>query len=150
MITRPFNFEAQLKRPSSRMDAIPFINVCAVVLFFSILSSRFVLAPGITITLPATRQAAPDYALATRFLNVREVQGGEMLLFEGKILKLDSFEKELEKMAATAPGEILLIRMDRGVSAGLWVRVVELVRRAGFASIQVAVEPERAVNPAFP
>lgn len=150
MITRPFNFEAQLTRPSLRMDMVPFINVCVILIFFSILGSRFVLAPGVAIALPVTKDAPPDVLLTSRVLTLREVQGGEMLIFEGKNLKLESFEKALEKLSAEAPREALHIRADGEVSTRLMVRVMELARRAGFGAVVLAAEPERAAATTIP
>lgn len=150
MITRPFNFEAHLRRPTARLEVVPFINVCLILLFFALLHSRFVVAPGVSLALPTTKAEPMDAVATSRVLTVKEVQGGEMLIFEGRILKLESFEKALAGFTAGAPGEVLLVRADRDVSVQLLVRVCELAERAGFQRVQIAAEPEKAAAPGLP
>lgn len=146
MITRPFNFEAHLTRPESRFDLVPFVNVGAILLFFGLLGSRFVLAPGMAINLPATSAMPQDALLTSRVLTVGEVEGRESLIFEGRILNLASFERLLTEQANEFSGDVLLVLMDRDVSMVLLVRVCELAKRAGFNQVLLAAEPEPAVS----
>jgi len=148
MITRPFNFEAHVTKPSTSFDIVPLLNVCVLLLFFGLLGSRFVLAPGVAINLrlPAS-DGTPAEALPTsRVLTVGEAGGREMLIFEGRILNLDSLERLLGERAGAYAGEVLLLRMDRDVSMVLLVRVCELAKRAGFDQVLLAAEPEQALG----
>jgi biopolymer transport protein ExbD len=147
MITRPFNFESHLTPPRSGIDLLPLINVCVLLLFFALLGSRFVLAPGtaMKLQLPTTTGHPPDALATSRVLTVGEVEGREMLIFEGRILNLVSFERHLRERADIYRGEVLLVRMDRDVSMELLVRVTALAREGGFSDILVAAEPEQAV-----
>lgn len=149
MITRPFNFEAHLRPPSMALDLVPFVNVCALLLFFGMLGSRFILAPGVAmkLELPATAGAPHDALPTSRVLTVGEVDGREMLIFDGRILNLASFERYLQERGQAFAGEVLLVRMDRDVSMVLLVRVCEMARHGGFETVMLATEPEPAVSP---
>lgn len=149
MITRPFDFEVHLAKPESRLDLVPFLNVGVILLFFGVLGSRFVLAPGVAINLrlPATATTPPDALPTSRVLTVGEVEGREMLIFEGRILNLASFERLLREKAAEFSGDVLLVRMDRDVSTSLLARICELAKHAGFNQILLAAEPEAAASP---
>ncbi len=49
MITRPLNLVSRLSPPPRDLNAVAWVNVGVVVLFFSLLGSRFVLAPGVLV-----------------------------------------------------------------------------------------------------
>jgi biopolymer transport protein ExbD len=149
MITRPFNFSAHVTPPPSGLDVVPFINVCALLLFFGLLGSRFVLATGsaMKLELPTTAGASTDALPTSRVLTASEVDGREMLIFEGKILNLDAFERMMKDRNRAHAGEILLVRADRDVSLRLLVRINEAAAHAGFSDVLLAAEPEQAASP---
>ena len=146
MITRPFNFEAHLRRFPAGIDLVPFIDVCVILMFFGVFGSRFILAPGVAIDLRLPEAAAVSHeALPTsRVVTVGEVDGSEMLIFEGRILDVPKFDRFLQDRAGAYEGEVLLVRMDRDVSMDLLVRVMATARKAGFEQVLLAAEPEAA------
>ncbi len=150
MITRPLNLAAHLSKPPLGLDPIPFIDVLAVALFFVLLSSRFVLPPGILLTLPSVENLPRDVAPTSRLLTVSESQGAEMLIFEGQVCNLAAFERILAGRAEEFAGEVLLIRSDRDVSLSVLARVWELCVVAGFERVLLAAEPEKRPAAAFP
>ena len=150
MITRPFNFEAMIKRPEARLEAVPFIDVFLIAVFFSVLSSKFVLAPGIALSLPSTRAAPVDAIPTAHVLTVMETQGAEVLIYEtGGILTLDSFAKVLAERGEDFSDAVLLIRADRDVSLQVLTRVWEIALEAGFGRVMIGAEPERASREGF-
>ncbi|HEX9783551.1 MAG TPA: biopolymer transporter ExbD [Opitutaceae bacterium] len=150
MITRPFNFEAHLSAPSTRFESVPFINVGVLGLFFVLLSSRFVIAPGILLDLPMVDGLPRDIAAASRVLTLSESQGAEMLIFEGRMCTLESFEKLLTGREEEFKSEVLLVRADGDVSLQLLARVWKLSVQAGFNRILLAAEAKSAADGAFP
>lgn len=142
MITKPFNFSERLKVPSEGIEAVPFIDVILILLFFSILSSRFVFAPGITLSLPTTIEAPGDVVAASSVLTVNEIEGREMLIFKGGIFTLETLPRAFENRERGTE-EVLLVRVDQTVSMQLLVRVCELAEDAGFVRVQIAAEPEK-------
>ncbi len=149
MITRPFDFARHLRRPSNRLEAIPFLDLCALGLFFVLLSSRFVVAPGVQVGLPSFETVPRDAAVTSRVLTVREVQGKEMLIYEGRLCTVEGLERILQGNEDRAGSEILLVRADRDVSLQLLGRVWEACRRGGFGTILLAAEAERAERDPF-
>lgn len=149
MITRPFNFVAQVRQTRAGIDLVPFVDVCIILLFFGLFGSRFILAPGVAVDLqlPAASGAPPDAVPTSRVLTVGEVGGREVLMFEGRILDLEKFERFLKERAGRFEGEVLLLRMDRDVSMVFLTRVMETAKIGGFARALLAVEPEPATQP---
>lgn len=141
MKARPFDFEAHLHTKSRRLDVVPFIDACLIVIFFSLFGSSYVFAPGITIHLPESRTAAVDALPVYEVLTVGEIEGSERILFDGRIYSLDTFEQGLLSAGPDRGETTLLIRMDQAVSVRTLSEVCDIARAAGFREIQIAAEP---------
>jgi biopolymer transport protein ExbD len=146
MKARPFDFEAHLRRKSRRLDPVPFVDACLMVVFFSLFGSTYVFAPGVTLNLPTSRTAALDALPVYEVLTVGEIEGAERILFDGRIFNLETFEKSLIGSESERGGVTLLVRMDEAVSVGTLSEVCDIARGAGFREVQIAAEPatERA------
>lgn len=138
MITRPLDLQSHLKQPSRRFEAVPLLDIFFIVIFFSLLSSKFVLSPGLTIDLPRAESPAMAGVAASAVLTVRS---GEMLLFRGRILSLETLKPALMQELAERAETNLLINFDRGVSVQTLFSVAELAREAGVGRVQLAFEP---------
>lgn len=148
MIVQPFNFTSHLKQVSIGFDVVPFIDFCLILVFFALLGSPYVVAPGLTVNLPAMQAPAADAIPTSRVLTVGEVEGRELIIFDNRVQTLKTLQETFANQPA-APGEVLLLRLQRDVSVQLLVRVNELAARAGFAAVQIAAEPEHAGGPGF-
>ena len=90
-----------------------------------------------------------DAVPTSRVLTVGEVEGRELIIFDNRVQSLETLAKTFADHPAAAPGEVLLLRLQRDVSVQLLVQINELAARAGFAAVQIAAEPEQAATPAF-
>ncbi len=149
MIVQPFNFTSRLRQTSVGFDAVPFIDACLILIFFSMFGSQFVVAPGVTVNLPAMQAPAADAIPTSRVLTVGEVEGRELIIFDNRVLSLETLENSFAQHPASGPGEVLLLRLQRDVSVQLLVRINELAGKAGFSAVQIAAEPERAEDAGF-
>ncbi len=138
MITRPLNLLSRLKKPSLRFDVVALFDILVIVFGFTLLSSRFIFAPGITIDLP---RVAADDLVGVRTDAVLTIGANEMLLFEGSILNYDNFVERLGEHFQGDPDGSLLIRADRRIPMQTLLEVAELARSAGVARVQVAASP---------
>lgn len=143
MIVQPFNFTSRLKQASVGFEIVPFIDFCLILVFFAILGSPFVVAPGLTVNLPTMQAPVADAVPTSRVLTVGEVEGRELIIFDNRVQTLVTLEKSFADDPAEGPGEVLLLRLRRDVSVQLLVRINELAAKAGFAAVQIAAEPER-------
>lgn len=144
MITRPLELQSKLSPPPRDLDVFFWVNVAAVGLFFGLLGSRFILAPG----LPVGVSATPDLVLpqlSTAQTGAASVvvsyRRDNMILFEGGIFEFANFRPVLEAYAATHPGASMLVRVDKQVSMQGFLELCDLARAAGFANVLVAAEP---------
>ncbi len=146
MITRPLNLLSRLKKPSLRFDVVALFDIMVVVFGFTLLSSRFIFAPGITIDLP---RVAADDLVGIRTDAVLTIGANEMLLFEGAILNFDNFEARLEDYFAGRTDGALLIRADRSISMETLMEVAQLARAVGVERVQIAAVPAPAEEREF-
>lgn len=147
MITRPLELESRLSPPPRDLNFVAWVNVGVIVLFFGLLGSRFVLAPGLLVgvggenfELPKTTE--PQYSRTSS--PVVSYRGDDVILFEGAIVKLPELEQRLTAYAKKHPGEVLLLVADRHVTLQAIDKLSALARSVGFAYVQTATASERA------
>ena len=143
MITRPLELESRLSRPPRDLDFVAWVNVAVVVLFFSLLGSRFVLAPGLLIgtdgeKFELSKTPAPQYARTASI--VVSYRRDDVILFEGAIIKLPELQQRLADYAKKHPGQVLLLIADRHVTLDAVAKLSEMARSLGFAYVQTASE----------
>jgi biopolymer transport protein ExbD len=117
---------------------VPLVAVLFVVILFFTLSSRFVLQPGISVTLPfSTFTLGPQ-----RDPQIVSITSGPVpaIYFRDQKLTLDDFGKSL----SSSPGKdkTLIIKADRGTPYEAVVSVMNQGLQAGF-SIVLATSEER-------
>ena len=153
MITRPLELESRLSPPPRDLDFVAWVNVGTIVLFFSLLGSPFVLAPGLPVglggnggpELPHTTVSAVGTGPASVVVTYRR---DDVILFEGGMYTLPALQKHLEGYAKKHPGAVMLVLADRQVSVQAFFDLCDMARSLGFANVQAAAEPAATVNPA--
>lgn len=147
MITRPLELESRMSPPLRDLDFVAWVNVGVIVLFFGLLGSRFVLAPGLTVGVgdqPGT-VILPSLGLASQGAGAVSVvvsyRSDNLILFEGGMYTLSELRKHMEGYVQKHPGAVMLVRMDRQVTAQALVDLCEMARGVGFANVLLAAEP---------
>ncbi len=143
MITHPLDLESKLSAVPRDLDMMFWVNVGVVMLFFSLLGSRFVLAPGLPVQLgnlilpvsKSTTQSAASVVISYRRDN--------MVIFEGGIFDLQDLRPRIQQYGKDHPGSVMLVRYDKAVSMQGFVDLCDLARAAGL-SVLVAAEPQVA------
>jgi biopolymer transport protein ExbD len=154
MITRPLELESRLSTPPRDLDFVAWVNVGVIVLFFSLLGSRFVLEPGMPIgvddrnnlvlpqgSVPSenTRSGPESVVVSYRRDNV--------ILFEGGMYSLPALQKQMAGYVKKHPGAVMLVRADRQVSLQAFLELCSMAHAVGFANVVVAAEPQAAADP---
>ena len=150
MITRPLELESRLSPPPRDLNFVAWVNVAVIVLFFSLLGSRFVLAPGLLIgagseDFDLPKASGLQYSRTAKL--VVSYRRDDVILFEGALVKLPELQQRLAEYAKKHPGEVLLLVADRHVSLQAVTALSEMAQAVGFAYVQIANEraaPENA------
>ena len=155
MITRPLDLESRLSPPPRDLNFVGWVNVGVIVLFFSLLGSRFVLAPGIPIgvgddsnqlVLPQIDGTPEPTGPASVVVSYRR---DNVILFEGGMYSLTDLRKQMADYVHKHPGAVMLVRADRQVSMQAFLDLCAMAREVGFANVVVAKEspgPESALK----
>jgi biopolymer transport protein ExbD len=139
--------------PPRDLNAVAWVNVGVIVLFFSLLGSRFVLAPGMlvgvggtgVIQLPQVNAAAITAVPTTVVVTYRR---DNVILFDGGMYTLAELRKHMEVYARKHPGEVMQVNADKQVSTQAWADLCAMAASVGFANvILVAAEPLAPENP---
>jgi biopolymer transport protein ExbD len=139
MITRPLDLASRLRRTPRNFDFWFFVNVGFVVLAFSLLGSRFILAPGLGLDfqLPEISGARLEAARTTHDIAVNDA--GLIIAEEGSV-SLERLGEWLQEEAKKTKDPVLLVRASAGVKLADEAKIVSLARAAGFRVVLAAQE----------
>ena len=137
MITRPLDLESKLSPPPRDFGAVAWVNVGLIVLFFSLLGSRFVLAPGMLVELP-TMDPAQMTAVETSALVTYRRDG--VILFGTGMYSLADIKNAFADYAQKHPGSTLQVVADKQVSADALLKLGDIAAAAGFKNMLVGGE----------
>lgn len=143
MITRPLDLASKLRLEPRSLDALFYVNVGVLVLFFFVFGSRFVLAPGLGVEfkIPIVRGAVSNAVTTTSTISVKN--SGQ--IFADGLLSLPQLREWLKSEAKKTKHPSLLVRMSAGVPVSLQTEIASAAREAGFAAVTLAAE-EPAAN----
>ncbi|RKY31525.1 MAG: biopolymer transporter ExbD [Candidatus Omnitrophota bacterium] len=114
------------KRIRIHLEIAPLVDIVLLLLIFFMLTSNFIMQPGIKITLPEAKTAKPQKEEniivfitedSTIYLNGRKINIGELK---------DALEEKLKK----AEKKAVILKADEKVNLGLAVKVMDIAKQA--------------------
>ncbi len=143
MITRPLELQSRLSPSPRDLDFFAWVSVGVIALFFGLLGSKFVLAPGLLIGSGADGFQLPA-STGLQYTGTASVvvsyRQDDVILFEGSIVKLPELRQRLAAYARKHPGEVLLLLADKHVSAQAVTELSVMAQSVGFAYVLLAGE----------
>ena len=133
-------FKRRLK-PTATVEIVPLIDVVFQLVVFFLVSSTFILTPGISLTLPESSSAEPT--VMTRLV-VTIAEEDEIYLNKAKY-SLEDLEEALGEFSQREELENLqtvVVEGDQSVSYSLMVRVLDTLRRHGFEGVNLRMREE--------
>ena len=127
-----------LKIPAWLFSVIPLVNVVFLVVVFFALSSRFVLQPGMAVTLPAS-----SFALAPRdgaqIISITSAPVSAIYFHDQRVTR-DELRQRLAE--SRAKERSVIIKADKDTPYALVVEITDEALRLGF-SVILATSAER-------
>lgn len=130
--------------PNANVDLVPMIDVVFQLVVFFMVSSTFVMTPGIALDLPT---ASSDEQVVMNRLVVT-VASPEEIYLNRRELTLDGLGRALAELARDEADEegvrSIVLEADRGVNYELIVQVLGILRQNGFRAVSMRTAPEES------
>lgn len=123
----------------SWLAAIPLLDVIFLLIFFLVLSSNFILQPGISVSVPLSR-----FTLGPQINpQIISITGGAApaIYFRDQKVALDQLGPLLDE--AKKEGRPIIIKADRLTPYALVVEVTNLALERGITSVALATTPPK-------
>jgi len=123
----------------SWLAAIPLLDVIFLLIFFLVLSSNFILQPGISVSVPLS-----SFTLGPQINpQIISITGGAApaIYFRDQKIALDQLGPLLDE--AKKEGRPIIIKADRVTPYALVVEVTNLALERGITSVALATTPPR-------
>ena len=126
----------RLKRRTSiekgQLDIAPLIDVVFLLLIFFMLTSNFVIQPGIKVSLP---KAITSEVMSAENLIIT-VTGQDLLFLNDRPITIGELTSQLREAARS--NKALLLKADTSASLGRVVEIWDLCREIGVSQINIA------------
>ena len=119
---------------------VPLIDVMFNLLIFFMLTSNFVMQPGIRVSLP---KAITSEVMNNEYL-VLTVSAQDLLFLNDQPITIDDLTEKLR--SAVRDNKSLLLKADTGASLGRVVEIWDLCRELGLPQINIATNQKSAAT----
>ncbi len=127
-------FQRRLK-PQVNINLVPMIDVVFQLVIFFMVSSTFILTPGISIIFPSSTTSEP--VVMSKI--VVTVVSREEVYFNKEKFEIRELDERLSAITEEERSDIktVVLEGDRGISYSLLIEVLDLLRRNGFRAINL-------------
>ncbi len=128
-------FKRRLK-PTATVEIVPLIDVVFQLVVFFMVTSTFILTPGIALTLPDSSSAEP--VVMSRL--VVTIAAEDEIYLNKERYNLESFEQalgELTQQEELSGIQTVVVEGDQTVSYSLMVHVLDMLRMHGFEGVNL-------------
>lgn len=131
-----FKGRMELEHGLRQIDIAPLIDIVFQLLIFFMLTSNFVIQPGIKINLP---KAVTSEVI--RFENIEILVTSESVTYlNGKVVTMQELKKLFKQ--AVKKNQTILIKADKRASLGKVVEIWDMARDTGITQINIATNQE--------
>lgn len=123
------------KRVETPPDITPMIDVVFLLLIFFMLSTTFIVKPGISISLP--KSSAEEIKKVKEEIEVSISREGDFYLGEDKV-SLEGLKEAFINAAKTSIESVVIINADEKASHGSVVSVMDIAKESGITKLAVA------------
>jgi biopolymer transport protein ExbD len=125
-------------------DLTPLVDVVFLLLIFFLLSSSFIMQPGIKIKLPSakTHEVQPANDIFILIDKQERIYLRTPSLSEERV-KISELSTHLKSLIKEDGERVIIIKADEAVRHGIVVRVLDMVKLIGAQRIAIATEPKR-------
>ena len=119
------------------LPILPLLDVLFLMIFFLLLSSNFILQPGISVNVPFSKFLVPP----TVKYEIVSITGGGSIYFRDQRISIEQLGQQFD--AARKEGRSIIIKADRAVPYQLAIHVADLALQHGVPSVALATMPPK-------
>lgn len=131
-----FKRHMELEHGLKQIDIAPLIDMIFQLLIFFMLTSNFIMQPGIKVNLPkaVTSEIIKDEALEIL------ISAENILYLNGRVVTIQELESTVKRIVKK--NTPLLIKADRRASLGRVVKIWDICRELGISQVNIATNQE--------
>jgi len=126
----------QIKPTVSLIDLAPMTDMVFQVLLFFIISSSFVVEPGIKVNLPKSQTSE----LQVQQKLIITVDKSQQIFVGNKVVPIEQLEERIKFLLPYYQDKMVVIRADETVPHGLVVKIMDISKTAGAQKLAIATE----------
>lgn len=131
-----FKRHMELEHGLKQIDIAPLIDMVFQLLIFFMLTSNFIMQPGIKVNLP---KAVTSELIKEEALEIL-ISAENIIYLNGRITKIQELKNIIKRIAKKNPP--ILIKADRRASLGRIVEIWDISRDFGISKINIATSQE--------
>ncbi|NOZ57073.1 MAG: biopolymer transporter ExbD [Calditrichaeota bacterium] len=118
-------------------SAISLTDIVLLLLIFFLLSSSYIVQPGIKVRLPkaASTETAQEKQIVLTITRDQEI------FLNGRRTLLGELGGQLQKLLADKPDQLVVIRADKDLTLAKTIEVIDLAKTAGATRFFIATQP---------
>ena len=128
------------KRVENPPDITPMIDVVFLLLIFFMLSTTFIVKPGINISLP--KSSAEEIRKQKEEIEISISREGGFYL-DGDKVDLETLKERFINAAKTSIESVVIINADEKASHGDVVAIMDIAKESGITKLAVATTPKK-------
>jgi biopolymer transport protein ExbD len=134
-------FRPRSGRKQIHLNVTSLIDVLFLLLIFFMLTGTFKRVGEMELRLPESTTSAPAAESPPGTVELVAAEDGRLLL-DGSPIELPALKGRLRDILARDPGSRITIKAEEDVSHGRVVRLLDIVREAGFRGVGIGTEME--------
>jgi biopolymer transport protein ExbD len=123
-------------KPLSSLSPISIADVVLLLIIFFLLTSTYVLEPGIKVKLPG---AHTSDVVSKKDIRVSITRDGRLFLND-RLVGLDEFSTRLANLLKKSETRVIILRADKDVKVDMLVRIMDIAKSVGGEKFLIATK----------
>ena len=125
------------------LDMTPLIDVVLMLVIFFMLTTTFVLAPGIKVDLPAGHSVQQTREMDKVVIIMKD----GAVYYQDERVDLATLQAALQEAQQQQPTLRVVVKADKNALHGRVVEVMDMAKRIGIARLAIATAPKQVPEP---
>lgn len=127
------------RKDDAHIDITPLVDMVFLLLIFFMLSTTFIVTPGIKVNLP--RSSAEKVTQEKQEVQVVITEDNKVFV-DGMPLDMGELEQRLMGVARQDPETLIIIKADAKALHGTVVEVMDIAKESGLNRLAIATQPK--------